>query len=103
MAGVAERRRNRDERMPRMMQPPAQPDHDAERPVRDLADAYVQEFARLDPLVATMLGLPEGQDELPDLSPAGWQALDELRPATHALRVDTQPAAEPACGVPDGD
>lgn len=89
--------------MPRMTQPPAQPDHDASRPVRDLADAYVQEFARLDPLVATMLGLPEGQDELPDLSPAGYQARDELRRATQARLMDTELAAEPAGGFADAD
>ena len=89
--------------MPRMTQPPAQPDHDAERPVRDLADAYVQEFARLDPLVATMLGLPEGQEELPDLSPAGYQARDELRRATQARLMDVELAAEPAGGFADAD
>ncbi len=57
---------------------------DTTRPVRDCADDYVQQLAELDPLTATMLGLPVGQDRLPDLSPAGRLALDDLRRATLA-------------------
>jgi hypothetical protein len=41
------------------------------QPVRDVADAYVQELAELNPALATAIGLPVGQDRLPDLSPAG--------------------------------
>jgi uncharacterized protein (DUF885 family) len=52
------------------------------RPVRDAADDYVRRAAELNPLIATMLGLPHGQDELPDLSPAGHDARDELERAT---------------------
>ena len=54
------------------------------RPVRDTADQYVQAYVELDPLVGTEFGLPVGQDRLPDLSPAGQQALDELRRRTLA-------------------
>jgi uncharacterized protein (DUF885 family) len=54
------------------------------RPVRDAADQYVQAYAELDPLVGTEFGLPVGQDRLPDLSPAGQQALDDLRRRTLA-------------------
>jgi uncharacterized protein (DUF885 family) len=50
--------------------------------VRNAADDYVTELAKLNPLLATRLGLPEGQDLLPDLSPAGQQAIDELARAT---------------------
>ena len=89
--------------MPRMTQQSSWPAPDAERPVRDLADAYVLEFARLDPLVATTLGLPDGQDELPDLSPAGYQARDELRRATQARLMDAELVAEPAGGFADAD
>jgi hypothetical protein len=32
------------------------------RPVRDTADAYVNELAVLNPILATSLGLPFGQD-----------------------------------------
>jgi uncharacterized protein (DUF885 family) len=54
------------------------------RPVRDAADAFVDRYADLDPLTATFLGLPKRQDELPDLSPAGQEACDELYRATLA-------------------
>jgi uncharacterized protein (DUF885 family) len=84
--------------MPSMTQPPP-----ASRPVRNLADAYVLEYAELDPLVATMLGLPEGQDDLPDLSPAGYQARDELRRATQAQLMDAELAAEASGGFRDAD
>src|SRR5258706_105729 len=54
--------------MSRMTQSTADADSGS-RPVRTAADAFVLQAATLNPLVATMLGLPEGQDELPDLSP----------------------------------
>jgi uncharacterized protein (DUF885 family) len=60
----------------------------APRPIRDIADAYVGSLAELDPLLATRLGLTAGQDLLPDLSPAGQEALDELSRATLA-RLDS--------------
>jgi hypothetical protein len=53
-----------------------------ERTVRDLADVYVASLADLDPVLATMLGLESGGQGLPDLSPAGYQARDELARAT---------------------
>jgi hypothetical protein len=55
-----------------------------ERPVRDLADAYVASLADLDPTLATMLGLESGAQGVPDLSPAGYQAQDELAGTTLA-------------------
>ncbi|MFC5946709.1 DUF885 domain-containing protein [Pseudonocardia lutea] len=48
------------------------------RTIRELADTHVAAHAELDPLLATSLGLPTGQDRLPDLSPAGEEALDAL-------------------------
>ena len=39
--------------------------------INDLSNAYVAEFARLSPMMATFLGLPGGEDRLDDLSPAG--------------------------------
>ncbi|MFR9803366.1 DUF885 domain-containing protein [Pseudonocardia sp. RS010] len=65
------------------------------RTIRDLADAHVAAHAELDPLLATSLGLPTGQDRLPDLSPAGDEALDALERETVA-RLD-------AAGRPVGD
>jgi uncharacterized protein (DUF885 family) len=66
-----------------------------ERPVRDLADAYVTSLAGLDPLLAIMLGLGPGAPGLPDLSPAGYQAEDELNRTTLAelRRLTSQPPA----------
>jgi uncharacterized protein (DUF885 family) len=64
------------------------------RPVRDAADAYVGAAAELDPLLATMLGLPDGQDRLPDLSPAGQDASDDLMTATLARVAEVEGAAD---------
>jgi uncharacterized protein (DUF885 family) len=75
----------------------------AGRPVRDTADAYVTDLAELNPLLATSLGLPVGQDRLPDLSPAGQQADDDLRNATLAKLTEVERAAEAAGGFADAD
>ncbi len=69
-----------------------------ERAVRDLADAYVASLADLDPVLAIMLGLESGAQGLPDLSPAGYQAQDELARRTLAtlnrLTSDAPPAPD---------
>ncbi|WP_308283050.1 DUF885 domain-containing protein [Pseudonocardia nigra] len=46
--------------------------------VRALADDYVRRLADLDPRVATSLGTHPGDDRVPDLSPEGQRALDDL-------------------------
>ncbi|GAA1832205.1 DUF885 domain-containing protein [Pseudonocardia ailaonensis] len=67
------------------------------RTIRDLADAHVAAHARLDPLLATSLGLPGGEDRLPDLSPAGEEALAELEGRTlAALNSALNPALNSA-------
>jgi uncharacterized protein (DUF885 family) len=66
------------------------------RPVRDVADAFVDQYADLNPLAATSLGLPKRQDELPDLSPDGQHALDDLYRATLATLDGLERAAGPA-------
>jgi uncharacterized protein (DUF885 family) len=81
-----------------MTQTPASP----ARPVRDAADAFVDQYADLDPLTATSLGLPKRQDELPDLSPAGEDALDDLYRATLATLEGLETAAG-AAGFADAD
>jgi len=63
------------------------------RAVRSLADDYVQEIAALDPVVATFFGLPIGQDELPDLSPSGREAMDERHRATLVQLAEMERAA----------
>ncbi|HLU57655.1 MAG TPA: DUF885 domain-containing protein [Pseudonocardia sp.] len=50
--------------------------------VRSLADDYVRRLADLDTRVATSLGTHPGDDRVPDLSPDGQAALDELARAT---------------------
>ncbi len=73
---------------------------DMQRPVRALAESYVAALAELDPLLATRLGTGSGQDRLPDLSPAGQQARDDL------ARTTLDPAGRPGPGGapgPDGD
>jgi uncharacterized protein (DUF885 family) len=47
-------------------------------PARTLADDFVTRLADLDTRVATMLGTRPGDDRVPDLSPDGQAALDEL-------------------------
>jgi uncharacterized protein (DUF885 family) len=86
------------------MTPPPEPDaaRSLPRPVRDVADSFVDQYADLDPLTATSLGLPKRQDELPDLSPAGQQARDDLYRATLATLADLEEKAQPA-GFADPD
>jgi uncharacterized protein (DUF885 family) len=72
------------------------------RPVRALADDFVYRAAELDPILATSLGLPIRQDELPDLSPAGREARDELQ---RAVLIRLTQVQEPggASSSADGD
>ncbi|MGH3158461.1 MAG: DUF885 family protein, partial [Streptosporangiaceae bacterium] len=70
-----------------------------ERAVRDFADTYVASRADLDPMLATMLGLDSGAQGLPDLSPAGYQAQDELARRTLAELSRLTRAAPLATGA----
>ncbi|MFG3223498.1 DUF885 domain-containing protein [Kitasatospora sp. NPDC048194] len=54
---------------------------------RGIADAYVRALADLDPLTAVYLGLHPEDDRLPDLSPAGAEAIADLARRTLA-RLD---------------
>jgi uncharacterized protein (DUF885 family) len=69
-----------------------------ERRIRDLADAYVTSLADIDPMLATMLGLESDAQSVPDLSPAGYQAQDELARTTLAelnrLTSDAPPTSD---------
>jgi uncharacterized protein (DUF885 family) len=56
--------------------------------VRTLADDFVRRLSDLDTRVATTLGTHPGDDRVPDLSPAGQEALDELARATLAALPD---------------
>jgi uncharacterized protein (DUF885 family) len=82
--------------MPDNTAAPRPDDRAAPRPVRDVADGYVRAEADLDPFFATSLGLPSGQDQMPDLSPAGTEARVDLIRSTLAA-LDALPG-EPAAG-----
>jgi uncharacterized protein (DUF885 family) len=70
----------------------------ADRRIRTAADAYVSELAEADPLVATYLGLPVGQDRLPDFAPEGQDGLDDLARAA----LTRLAAAEQTAGADGG-
>lgn len=48
-----------------------------------IADAHVEQAARMDPFLATGIGVPGHESEVPDLSPAGYDARAAL--ARHTL------------------
>ncbi len=63
------------------------------RPVDAIANAYVEDYAALDPITATYLGIDGHEDRLSDLSPDGYAARealtrDALSAATAATPVD---------------
>lgn len=63
-----------------------------QRGVREICDRYVDDLAAADPITATFLGIPGGDEELTDYSPEGDERRAELaRRALAAIR-----AAEPA-------
>ncbi|NYI04835.1 DUF885 domain-containing protein [Allostreptomyces psammosilenae] len=85
--------------------PSHRPDHDGTDRVdrktpRALADAYLDAYGELDPIAATHYGTRPGDHRLPDLSPAGQEAVAALQRATLTrlaeLERDTAPAADPA-------
>ena len=60
------------------------------RPVDAIADAYVEDYAALDPITATYLGVAGHEDRLTDLSPDGCAAREALtRDALAAARAAT--------------
>ncbi|WP_033822178.1 DUF885 domain-containing protein [Kitasatospora sp. MBT63] len=67
---------------------------------RRVADAYVHALAELDPLTAIYLGLNPEDDRLPDLSPAGSDAVAGLARRTLA-ELDAAESAGAARGGPD--
>lgn len=64
------------------------------RTVTSLADAYVEEYAALDPYTATYAGIPGHDHETTDLSPEGFEARAELDRRTLADLAEAQPADE---------
>ncbi len=62
------------------------------RPVDDLASAYVDDVAVLDPITATAIGVAGHDHELPDLSPDGHAARESLARAAYAAVSAATPA-----------
>jgi uncharacterized protein (DUF885 family) len=61
---------------------------------RAIADRYVAELADLDPIISTKLGLRPDEDRLPDLSPAGHEALMSLSRSTLAELAAAPPPTD---------
>ncbi len=63
---------------------------------REVADAYVDELIAIDPITGTYLGVKESSSRLPDLSPAGQEALADLARGTLARldEAERQPGAD---------
>lgn len=63
---------------------------------REVADAYVDELIALDPVTGTYLGVKESSGKLPDLSPAGQEALAQLGRDTLARldQAERRPGAD---------
>lgn len=68
---------------------------------RAVADRYVDDLVALDPLVATDLGLPDGADRFPDLSPDGIEARAELQRQALARLTRAEERASQARPVGD--
>ncbi len=62
--------------------------------VHRIADSYVDDCVRLSPTLATALGLPGHDDELPDLSPEGCAARADLARTALADVAAVEPADE---------
>ncbi len=62
--------------------------------VDDLANRYVEEWAPLEPVGATYVGISGHDDKLTDLSPDGYAALADLDRRTLAELASIEPADE---------
>src|SRR5262245_30078890 len=62
--------------------------------VHRIADSYVDDYVRLSPTLATALGFPGHDDQLPDLSPEGCAARVELMRTALAEVGPVEPADE---------
>lgn len=64
------------------------------RDVDARTDRYVEELCALDPLTATYIGVAGHDAELPDLSPDGMQAVEDLNRAAYADVTAIEPVDE---------
>ncbi|PYC81571.1 DUF885 domain-containing protein [Streptomyces tateyamensis] len=78
----------------------SEPNRPADVTPRTIADAYVHALADLDPLTAVYLGLNPQDDRLPDLTPAGVDAVADLGRRTLA-QLDAAEAAGAVAAAAD--
>lgn len=64
------------------------------RPVDARSDQFVEDYAALDPITATSVGIAGHDHELPDLSPDGFAAREELTRRAHAEVAALDPVDE---------
>jgi uncharacterized protein (DUF885 family) len=69
-------------------------DNAASRPVDDVAERFVDDYAALDPVEATYMGLPGHEDRLTDLSPDGYAARADLTRRALAAATAARPTDE---------
>ncbi len=69
-------------------------DNAASRPVDDVAERFVDDYAALDPVAATYIGLPGFEDRLTDLSPDGFGARADLTRRALAAATAARPSDE---------
>ncbi len=65
-----------------------------DRTVDAITDRFVEDAARLDPIVATYVGITSHDDELPDYSPDGFAAREEMVAASLAAARAATPVDE---------
>jgi uncharacterized protein (DUF885 family) len=70
-----------------------------ERAVDAHSEDYVERYCALDPITATYIGVAGHDHELPDLSPDGFAAREELTRSAYAAVRDATPVDERE-GVP---
>jgi uncharacterized protein (DUF885 family) len=71
-------------------QTPGQP----RRRVDEIAERFVDDYVALDPLAATEMGIGGHERELPDLSPDGYAAREQLTRSAYAAAEEAEPVDE---------
>ena len=64
------------------------------RPVDEISDRYLEQYAALDPIAATYFGIAGHEDQLTDLSPDGFGAREELTTSALAAAIAAEPSDE---------
>jgi len=62
--------------------------------VYEIADRFVDELARIDPIAATFIGIPGHDDQLTDYTLDGLERLAELERSTRSAVTDSKPGSD---------